>query len=107
MAGEDNLRLEGLGSANRVIEVVDLEPQQDTVAVRPIIGIADWSVVVCDLEAVQLEYQYTVRDQPLVVRPAVRTVTAEEVLIPTTARFHIGGGYQRLGTHSNLHGQTL
>jgi hypothetical protein len=35
-------------------------------------------VVVVDLKTVQLEDQRTIRDQSLVVRPAVRALTAEE-----------------------------
>jgi hypothetical protein len=50
-------------------------------------------VVVCDPKVVELEYDYAVRDQPLMFRPAVRTVTAEEMLIlgcPETWRVGLG-----------------
>jgi hypothetical protein len=56
-------------------------------------------VLVCDHKAVKLEYEFAVPDQPLVYRPAVRTVTAEEKLKPSTARFHIRDCYEGLGAH--------
>jgi hypothetical protein len=99
VARQDDLGLEGVGSGHGVIEVVDLEPQQDAVAVGLIVRIADRSVVVCDLKAVELEYEFAIPDQPLVFRPAVGTVTAEEMLIPATARFHIRDCYEGLGAH--------
>lgn len=71
-----------------------------------IITVAERAVVECDFKAVQLEYDCRVRNQPLVLRPAVRTLTAGELLRPATARVRVRDGYQGLGAHPNLHDRT-
>jgi len=46
--------------------------------------------------------QLTVADQALVFNPTMRALAAEETLVPLTARFHIGYGYEGLGTHEDI-----
>jgi hypothetical protein len=55
MAFLDDLRLHFHGAGNGRVEVVDFKPQQDTVAVGFGVGIADWTMVVFDIPAVQLQ----------------------------------------------------
>jgi hypothetical protein len=61
-----HLGSERFGSPDRVVEVVDLEPQRDTVAVWRGRGITDRAVVVLDVEPVQLHHERAIVDQALV-----------------------------------------
>ena len=102
MARENDLGLE-LGSAGQgLVEVVHLKPQEDAVAIGMNIRIADRQMVVGDLETVQLENEDAARDQPLVLRPSVPALTAQEMPVPATAGLHIGNRYEGLRTHRNL-----
>jgi len=59
MARLDDLDPHLCSSGESRVEVIDLKPEQDTVAIGPGIGIADPIVVMLDLEAVQLEDERT------------------------------------------------
>src|SRR5262245_24671265 len=83
----------------RVVKVVYLEPQQHAVAVRFVVAIADRSVMVFDLEPVQLHDQHTVGFKSLVLRTAVRAPTAKESLIPLAAGFDVGHCDKWLWSH--------
>ena len=89
-------------AGQRRIEVANLEPQQEAVAVGAVIGIADRPMVVRDPEPVQLENEGAPRDQPLVFATAVRALAAEQMLIPATAGFDIADRDQGLGTDRHL-----
>ena len=84
---------------HRGIEVVDLEPEEHAVAVRLIVAVTDWPVMMFNLEMVELENQGAVRNEPFVVRAAVRALTTEQALIPPAAGFDVGDGDERLWTH--------
>lgn len=99
MARQNHLGLELGGAGNRHIEVVDLKPQEEAVAIGVVVGIADRQMVVGDLKTVQLEDEDAAGDEPVVFRPAVRALTTEEMLVPATAGLHIGNRYEGLGTH--------
>jgi len=47
---------------DRIVEVVDLEPERHAVAVRPRWGVSDPAVVVLDVEAVQLQHERLVAE---------------------------------------------
>jgi hypothetical protein len=64
--------------------------------------VADRSVVVLDLPAMELEDQDVTPVEPLVFRAAVRALDAEESLIPAAARLDVGHRDQGLGTHPCL-----
>jgi hypothetical protein len=55
------------------IEVIDLEPQQDSVPATRIVGVANPSVMIFLVPVVQLKNEPSLNLQPFVVRPAVRT----------------------------------
>jgi len=59
------------------IEVSDLEPQQDPIAIRLVIGVADLAMFMLDIESVQLEDEHTVGHQPLIFAAAMRALAAE------------------------------
>ena len=55
--------------------------------------------MVFKLEPVQLKHELAVRDELFIVWAPVIATAAEQTLIPTAARFDIGYGDERLGTH--------
>jgi hypothetical protein len=72
------------GSADHTVEIGDLtEPDEYTVAER-CVGVTDSPVAVFDFEAVELEYEFAIGEQSLVVRSAVVAAESEEGLIPRT-----------------------
>jgi hypothetical protein len=80
------------------IEVIDLEPQQDAVAIWLACRIAYRPVVMVDLEPVKLHHQYASGEEALVIWAAVAAGEIEELSVPATAELHIGYGDQRLGS---------
>ena len=62
MLGHDNLHAHFSGALDDRIKVVNLEPQQYTVSVRPVITIADGTVIVFNFEAVQLKDKLALGD---------------------------------------------
>lgn len=81
------------------VEVIDLEPQQHPIAIRPVITIGDRSMVMILFEAMQLHDDPLAINKPLVLRPAVTARASKECLIPATTRFHIGYDDEGLRTH--------
>jgi hypothetical protein len=84
------------------IDIIDLEPEKDTVAIWSGLRITNPPVVVLDVPPVQLEDQCTVGNEPLVFAAAVVAPAAQEALVPSAARLDIAHADQRLGTHANL-----
>jgi hypothetical protein len=98
---EDDLCTQLGGALGGSVEVADLEPQQHTIARRKA-GIADGTMFVVDLPVVELENELAVRDEPFVVGTAMRALTAEEPLVPRTARFDIVNRDKWLGPHASM-----
>jgi hypothetical protein len=98
MGWVDDIGAKRLGATNNLIEIVDLEPERDAVAVRPQRRIADPAVVVFDVEVVQLQHERSVAEQTLVLLPAVAALATEQLLVPATAAWDIGDADQGLGT---------
>ena len=65
------------GALDCGVEVPDLKPQQNSVAVRPSLGIAHGTVVMVDIPSVQLEDQLALDGQPLVLRTTVLALAPE------------------------------
>lgn len=107
VAGENDLGLESRDPARNLIKVVDLKPEQDTVAIGPVSRITDWIVVVSDAKTMQLEDEHAIGNQPLILGSTVRALAAEEVLVPAAARFDIGHRNERLGTHPSRRGWSV
>jgi hypothetical protein len=102
MTGHDNLGIHLRRTGDGFVKVVDLKPQQNTIAIRLVVRIADRSVVVIDLNAVQLQDQPVIRHQSLIFRAAVRALAPEQTLVPAAARFDIGHCNEGLGTHFGI-----
>ena len=47
-------------SNERIVKVVDFEPEQDAIAVRLVIRVADREVMMLDLKVVQLHHEHAV-----------------------------------------------
>ena len=95
MPGLNHLDLHFFGTGHSCIEIVDLKPKEHAVSMRQIL-VADWTVMVFHIPAVQLHDQLPVRKKTLVLGAAVPTLTAKQTLIPATARFDITHANQRL-----------
>jgi hypothetical protein len=84
--------------ADRGVEVVGLEPDRDAVAER-LLRVSDRAVVMADLEPVQLQDQYPVDEQLLVLSTAVTASSVQHLLIPPAALPYVGDGNHRLRPH--------
>lgn len=102
MTGQGDLGIHLRRAGNGFIKVVDLKPQQNTIALRLVVRIADRSVVVIDLDAVQPQDQPVIRDQSLIFRAAVRALAPEQTLVPAATRFDIRHCDEGLGTHFGI-----
>ena len=102
MAWHDDLSLQVLSASNGRVEVLEFKPQEHAISVGPDVGISDATVMMVHIPAVQLKNQPAVRNEPLILRAAMRTLTAKETLIPATARFNIAHANKGLWTHTNL-----
>jgi hypothetical protein len=85
---------------DRLDELVDLEPQRDTVAERDT-RIADLAVVVSDAQVVKLEDELAVHEELLVLRSTMAARRAEHGLVPATRRLHVGHRDHRLRPHAH------
>ena len=88
MAWQDGLSLQVRSARHGGVKVIDCKPQQHAISMRKV-RIADSAVVMLHIPSVQLKDQPVTRDQSLVLPAAMRTLTAEEALIPTTARLNV------------------
>jgi hypothetical protein len=86
----NHLSLERLGAKHGIVEVVDLKPESNPVAVRARRSIADPAVMVLDAEGVQLHHQLSLAEQALVLLAAMPTLAAQQFLVEGTAARHIG-----------------
>ena len=102
MARHDHLDSHLMGALDDGVEVVDLEPEENTVAVGLVVAVGDGAVVVRGLEAVKLQDELIVEAETLVVRTAVVAAEAEEVLVPAAAGFDIGNSDERLRAHAGF-----
>ena len=99
MPPTNHFDLHFFGASHSRIEIVHFKPQKHAVSVRLEILIADWAVIVSHIPPVQLQDQSPIRNKPLVLGTAVRTLTTKETLIPAAACFDIKHANQRLWAH--------
>src|SRR5216683_7090971 len=92
---------ERAGARDRRVEVADLEPEQDPVAVGPEVGVSQVRMIV-GVPGVQLEDERPGRvHELLVLVAAVAARAAEELLVPAAAGRYVANRDQRLGLHSS------
>ncbi len=82
------------------IKIVNLKPEQHPVPVRFVITVADGTVMMLYLEAVQLKNEFAIEHQLFIRAAPMITPAAEQSLVPLAASFHIGDSDQRLRPHS-------
>ena len=100
MLGKNDLRLQLRHPGRRIIEVADFEPEQHPIAVGQC-GIADRTVVMLDVPAMQLEEQAIVLDEALVLRATVAAPAPQKTLVPTATCLDITDADQGLWMHTN------
>jgi hypothetical protein len=88
------------GALHDCFKIVDLEPEEHPVSIWLIVTIADRTVMMFHLETVQLKDKLPIRDQLFICGAPMIAPAAEQTLVPSAARFHIGHSNQRLRTHS-------
>jgi hypothetical protein len=85
------------GSYNDVVEVSYLaKPQQDAGTDLDVCAHKE-PVVVFDISVMELKHECSVGEQPFVLRAAMITTKAEELLIPAAGCFHVAYGDHGLG----------
>jgi hypothetical protein len=95
-----DLGSEVLRASHGRVEVIDLEPQQHAVPPRVDFRLAQRTVMVLDVPAVQLEDEPSVAvDQSLIVRSAVVAASPEQTLEPLAGRLDIVDGEEWLWAH--------
>jgi hypothetical protein len=87
-------------STDRFVEIINLEPQQDTVSIGAVVRLTDVTVIVLDLKAVQLHHKPISLNQAFVVGAAVVATDAEQLLVPTAACLNVSGTDERLRVHA-------
>ena len=101
MAWHDHLSLQILGACYCRIKVVDFKPEEHAISVGRDVWISNTTMMMLHIPSVQLKNQPATRDQSLILLAAMRTLTAEETLIPTTACLNIAHANKGLWTHTN------
>src|SRR3954471_17699703 len=96
---QDDFGAHCLDPADCAVDVIDLEPEQQAVTRRQAVRVANWSVMMFLFPAMKLQDQLPRKNEPLIVGPAVRTLTVEQSLIPPAAGLNIANAYQRLRSH--------
>ncbi len=86
------------GTRNSGVEVVEFKPQEHAISGRDA-WISETAMLMLDIPSVQLKNQPAVRNEPLILRAAMPTLTAKETLIPATARFNIAHANKGLETY--------
>jgi hypothetical protein len=89
MARPHHLDAHFSGALHHRVEIIHLEPQQHTIAVRSIRAIADRAVMMFDFKTMQLQYEPAIFHQLLVLSAAVSPAATQQMLIPPAAGFHI------------------
>ena len=102
MAWHHDVSVQVLRACNRRVEVVEFKPQKHAVSVWCDVGISESAMVMLHIPSVQLKNQPAVRNEPLILAPAMGALAPKETLIPATARLDIGHANKWLRVHMNL-----
>ena len=73
---QDDFHIHFGGALHHGVKVVDLEPQQHPVSIRPVMTISNRSMMVLDFEAVQLKNKLAIEDQLLICGPPMIAAAA-------------------------------
>src|SRR6185312_135996 len=100
MARHDDFSLQIPCARHCRVKVVQFKPEKHAISIRRDVRISDAPMVVFHIPVVQLENQPVTDNKPLVLLPAMRTLTAKQALIPATARLDVMHTNKRLWTHN-------
>jgi hypothetical protein len=89
------------GTCDGGIEVVEFKPQEHAISVWLEIGITQEPVLMRYIPSVQLKKQLSMRNEALVFWAAMPGLTAQETLVPATARFNIVHANKGLQSHNH------
>jgi hypothetical protein len=96
---EHDLGAQRLDASDGGVEIIDLEPQEHTIAPRRIGGITEVAVMVFFVPAVELHDQLIVGNKALVLTAAVTALAAKELLVPPAAGLDVANRDQWLWSH--------
>jgi hypothetical protein len=99
MPRHDNLDAHLGGTLHDRVKIVNFKPQQNAVSVGSIVSIADRTVMMFYVEAVQLKDEFAIRNQLLISSAAMIASTPKQPLVPFAACFHVRYRNQRLRAH--------
>jgi hypothetical protein len=107
MAGQNDLHTHFGRALHYRLEVLHLEPQQYTVAVRPVVAVSDGTMMMLGFKAVQLQDELAVLNELLIFTAAMSPATAQQSAIPSAAGFDVGDADERLRTLGLPRNRTL
>lgn len=99
MTGQHDLDFHLGRSPHGRVEIIQFEPEQDTIAIRPVGTVGDRAVMVLDLERVELQHEFAVSRQAFVLGTPMGAFESQQALIPAAAGLDIGDGDERLWSH--------
>jgi len=99
MPGHHDLHAHLGGTLHDRVKVIYFKPEQHAVSVWFVIAVANGTVIVLNVEAMQLKDKVAIGDQPLILAAAMIAPAAQQSLIPPATCFHVGYGHERLRTH--------
>jgi hypothetical protein len=101
MPGHDDFDIHFVAALHDTFKIVDLEPQQNPISIGPVVTIADRAMIMFTLEAVQLKDELPVGNELLICGTSMVAHAAQQMLVPSAARFNIVHCDQRLRAHSS------
>ena len=101
MTRHDDLNFHLCSTPHNRIEIVHFEPQQHTIAIRPVGRIGNASMMVLDLKAVQLQDERAILHQLLILFAAMAAAATQQALIPAAAGFDIHDANEWLRSHGS------
>jgi hypothetical protein len=105
VARYDHLHCHLVGALHDGVEVVDLEPKQEAVAVGFVVAVGNVAVVVLGLEAVELKDELVIEAEAVIVWTTMVAAQVEEALVPATAGLDVRNCDEGLGAHEGSFGQ--
>jgi hypothetical protein len=102
VAWQDDPGAHRFGPCNGGVDVVNLEPEKQSISWGHVVRIANRSVMVLHFPAVQLHHEPARMHETLVIRTAMCAFAIEQSLIPAAACFDISHANQGLRSHDLL-----
>jgi hypothetical protein len=101
MAGQNYLDIHIGGALHDRIKIFHLEPEHHPIAIGSVGAIANGTVMMLNVEAMQLQDEPAILHQLLILPATVNSPATQQVLIPAAAGFNICRTDKRLGVHGS------